>query len=215
MLVCVEGWEGFTGDRGEPGFQGAIHQAHKEEMRHRQRNRWILRLCVWNGRPIAPSMCPGNSEAGKDGSEEGGQILQTSASPLGEVKDAFPGGETCRFLFWRDILLGAGHTGLTREKPLMSWGCYGLNACVSPHVDALIPSGMVSGGGAPTMAAGPLEETGAHARPCAHSKDGASQGTESVGIARLPASRQGELFVSHLSRWPVGFTLICYSSPGR
>ena len=89
-------------------------------------------------------------------------------------------GETCRFLLWRDILLAAGHTGLTREEPLMSWGYYGLNACISLHVDALTPSGMVFGGGGPMMAAGPLEETGAHAWPCAHSKDGASQGTESV-----------------------------------
>lgn len=113
---------------------------------------------------------------GKDGSEEGGQILQTSASPLGEVKDVSPVGETCRFLLWRDILPAAGHTqGLTREELLMSWGCYGLNACISPYVDALTPSGTVFGGGAPMMAAGPLEETGAHAWPCAHSKDGASQ----------------------------------------
>ena len=119
---------------------------------------------------------------GKDWSEEGGQILQSSASPLGEVKDVSPAGETCRFLLWRDILPAAGHTqGLTREELLMSWGCYGLNACISPYVDALTPSGTVFGGGAPMMAARPLEEAGAHAWTCAHSKDGASQSTESVG----------------------------------
>ena len=71
---------------------------------------------------------------GKDRSEEGGQILQTSASPLGEVKDVFRVGETCRFLLRRDILPAAGHMGLTREEPLMSWGYYGLNACyLSPR----------------------------------------------------------------------------------
>ena len=54
---------------------------------------------------------------GKDWSEEGGQILQTSASPLGEVKDVSPAGETCRFLLWRDILPAAGHTqGLHRQS---------------------------------------------------------------------------------------------------
>lgn len=47
----------------------------------------------------------------------GGQILQTSASPLGEVKDVFRVGETCRFLLRRDILPAAGHMGLTREEP--------------------------------------------------------------------------------------------------
>ena len=41
----------------------------------------------------------------------------------------------------------------------MSWGYYGLNACISLHVDALTPSGMVFGGGGPMMAAGPLEVT--------------------------------------------------------
>ena len=77
---------------------------------------------------------------------------------------------------WR--LAGSLVTQMARWGPgelLMSWGCYGLNACISPYVDALTPSGTVFGGGAPMMAAGPLEETGAHAWPCAHSKDGASQ----------------------------------------
>lgn len=75
-----------------------------------------------------------------------------------------------------EILPPQVHMGLTREEPLMSWGLLWTECLLSLHVDALTPSGMVFGGGGPMMAAGPLEEeTGAHAWPCAASKDRASR----------------------------------------
>lgn len=68
----------------------------------------------------------------------------------------------------------------------------------------------------PMMAAGPLEETGAHAWPCAHSKDRASQGTESVRTLTPDTSLQTGRTVCESSE-PLacgGSALICYSSPG-